>query len=159
MGNHTTPFKARPTVYKGIEMRSRLEAQWAAEFDLWKREEEMEWEYEPFCFANETFQYLPDFKLTWPSLEPTPIYVEIKSYLPNPVSLMKKMEIIFDSDADANLWIYVGQPNKNPSHYICQQFGMGTWFEWIGDSEDNHTFSRQVPPPQWFVNQSSQMEK
>lgn len=48
-------IKAKPTLYKGIEFRSRLEARWAAFFDLlgWK------WEYEPCDFDG----WYPDFVL------------------------------------------------------------------------------------------------
>lgn len=44
---------AIPTVYKGVQMRSRLEARWAAFFDLcgWQ------WEYEPFDLNG----WIPDF--------------------------------------------------------------------------------------------------
>lgn len=46
---------AVPTVYEGVNFRSRLEARWAAMFDLlgW------EWEYEPVELAG----YIPDFRL------------------------------------------------------------------------------------------------
>lgn len=48
---------AIPTVYKGIEFRSRLEAKWAAMFDQlgWP------WEYEPVDLMG----YIPDFILKW----------------------------------------------------------------------------------------------
>jgi hypothetical protein len=47
---------ARPTKYNGVQFRSRLEARWAAFFDLagW------EWEYEPIDFNN----WVPDFLVT-----------------------------------------------------------------------------------------------
>lgn len=51
--------QARPTTYKGIDMRSRLEAAYAQELDSLG----LEWVYEPQVFANETGQYLPDFLL------------------------------------------------------------------------------------------------
>ena len=46
---------AIPTMYKGIQFRSRLEARWATFFDLcgWK------WDYEPEDLAG----YIPDFML------------------------------------------------------------------------------------------------
>lgn len=74
----TEQFKARPTVYKGVKMRSRLEAGFAA----WLDESRFTWEYEPCAFATEDGQYLPDFRLTdvtisW-SAEPATIYVEVK---------------------------------------------------------------------------------
>ena len=58
---------AIPTKYAGVQFRSRLEARWAAFFDLigWK------WEYEPFDLDG----YIPDFLLT-DFLRPT--IVEVK---------------------------------------------------------------------------------
>lgn len=51
-------IKAHPTIYKGVQFRSRLEARWAAFFDLigWK------WEYEPIDLKGWT----PDFLVTFP---------------------------------------------------------------------------------------------
>lgn len=49
----------RPTIYKGIKMRSRLEAKCAQWLDF----VEAEWQYEPICYADERGQYLPDFVL------------------------------------------------------------------------------------------------
>lgn len=74
----STPLKARPTVYNGIKMRSRLEAGFAA----WLDAEHFEWEYEPCAFATEDGQYLPDFRLrevsvTWVDA-PQIVYVEVK---------------------------------------------------------------------------------
>lgn len=56
-----------PTWYGGIEFRSRLEARWAAFFDLlgWR------WEYEPFDLDG----YIPDFLL--PDFK-TKVIVEVK---------------------------------------------------------------------------------
>lgn len=68
-------IKARPTLYKGIQMRSRLEADYAAHLDS----DGTPWEYEPTCFANERGQWLPDFR-TWPygDTSGAPTYVELK---------------------------------------------------------------------------------
>lgn len=52
--------RGRPTTYKGITMRSRLEASFAAWLDV----HHFLWKYEPLCFADETGQYLPDFYVT-----------------------------------------------------------------------------------------------
>lgn len=57
---------AIPTAYRGIEFRSRLEAQWAVFFDQFK----IEWEYEPFDLAG----YIPDFVLPGDS----PVLVDVK---------------------------------------------------------------------------------
>ena len=75
--NDSTPVNprmaARPTTYKGVKMRSRLEAAWAEQFDAvhWT------WQYEPHCFATSEGQYLPDFHLSIPLLSDN-IYVEVK---------------------------------------------------------------------------------
>lgn len=55
MTDFTYTIKAHPTTYAGVNFRSRLEATWAAFFDLcgW------EWEYEPFDLEGWT----PDFLL------------------------------------------------------------------------------------------------
>jgi hypothetical protein len=63
-------IKAVPTVYRGIRMRSRLEARWAAFFDLcnWR------WRYEPYLLPG----WLPDFELKmFGSAFPT-VLVEVK---------------------------------------------------------------------------------
>ncbi|MEZ2132488.1 MULTISPECIES: hypothetical protein [unclassified Sinorhizobium] len=51
----TYTIKAIPTMYAGTQFRSRLEARWAAFFDLCG----MKWEYEPFDCDG----YVPDFLL------------------------------------------------------------------------------------------------
>ena len=58
---------AIPTMYKGIQMRSRLEAKWAAFFDALR----WNWTYEPFDLAG----YIPDFVLNF---EKKPVLVEVK---------------------------------------------------------------------------------
>ena len=62
-------IKARPTVYKGIQMRSRLEADYASALD---RDGET-WKYEPTCFAGPDGQWLPDFRIGHDG-----IYTEVK---------------------------------------------------------------------------------
>src|SRR6516225_10627508 len=60
------PRKGRPTVYAGIEFRSRLEARWACFFDRLR----VRWVYEPF----DGNRYTPDFllhefvEIDWPAL-------------------------------------------------------------------------------------------
>ena len=60
---------AIPTRYAGVEFRSRLEARWAAFFDLmgWK------WEYEPLDLRG----YIPDFVLYLNR----PLLIEVKPYV------------------------------------------------------------------------------
>lgn len=60
-------IKAHPTTYGGVNFRSRLEARWAAFFDLlgWK------WQYEPIDLEG----WVPDFSIQGAS---GPVYVEVK---------------------------------------------------------------------------------
>jgi hypothetical protein len=66
-GGMTPSFAAIPTIYRGAQFRSRLEARWAAFFDLagWR------WDYEPCDFDG----WIPDFVLFGAH---GPIYVEVK---------------------------------------------------------------------------------
>lgn len=53
-----------PTIYAGVQFRSRLEARWAAFFDLVG----LRWEYEPFDLAG----WIPDFKIyDFPLMRPS----------------------------------------------------------------------------------------
>lgn len=72
-------IKARPTLYKGIQMRSRLEADFAASLDR----DGLVWKYEPTCFAGDEGQWLPDFQLE--IVSPYHHYIELK-----PASLLEK---------------------------------------------------------------------
>ncbi|HYE98510.1 MAG TPA: hypothetical protein VEJ18_06335 [Planctomycetota bacterium] len=59
-------MNAIPTVYAGVQFRSRLEARWAAYFDLWG----VRWQYEPLDLNG----YIPDFVIAekekeWFSIE------------------------------------------------------------------------------------------
>lgn len=62
-------FAAIPTVYRGIQMRSRLEAKWACVFDSlgWR------WEYEPLDLKG----WIPDFVLDIKGFK-KPVLAEIK---------------------------------------------------------------------------------
>lgn len=67
-------MKGRPTLYKGIRMRSRLEADYAAWLDRAARK----WEYEPECFAAQDGQWLPDFRVAQGKNDDRPHLVELK---------------------------------------------------------------------------------
>lgn len=72
-------MKARPTVYNGVKMRSRLEAGFAA----WLDSEGHGWDYEPHAMATpEHGQWLPDFVIhkvldEWHAVI-REVYVEVK---------------------------------------------------------------------------------
>jgi predicted nuclease of restriction endonuclease-like RecB superfamily len=97
-----TPLKARPTTYKGIRMRSRTEAAYAARLDA----AGLSWEYEPRCFANERAQYLPDFRVTDRGCT---VYIEVKGVLPlaEVEAVQRRMETILDSEPTAMLVLVI----------------------------------------------------
>ena len=101
-----TAMQARPTLYKGIQMRSRMEAEFAAFLD-WSCENRLtggRWEYEPMCFASERGQYLPDFLLVWEGpVGPIRVYTEVKPFVNDFRSITDRMEIIWESEPAAVL--------------------------------------------------------
>lgn len=108
----STPLKARPTTYKGIEMRSRLEARYAGSLDQKMAEhpelfDPPEWQYEPHCFASESGQYLPDFGYFMRSSSgPVRTYVEVKPRILDELHLKvitTRMAIVWDSEPGAVL--------------------------------------------------------
>lgn len=81
-----TQFAAIPTMYNGVQFRSRLEARWAAFFDLcgWR------WEYEPFDLNG----WIPDFIVNPSVSEPEwlrthPWLVEVKPWGENTFAIPK----------------------------------------------------------------------
>lgn len=98
-----TPFKARPTEYRGVTMRSRLEAGFAQWLDSMR----WDWEYEPKCFGGTSGQWLPDFVvdcacITAPgSPERRPVYIEVKPTIIPAAELATvraRMASVYDSD-------------------------------------------------------------
>lgn len=76
-------YAAIPTVYNGIQFRSRLEAKWACFFDLI----EWAWEYEPVDLDG----WIPDFVISHSTYR-VPLYVEVKpeiGYAENHRTLIK----------------------------------------------------------------------
>ena len=70
-------LRAHETLYRGVRFRSRLEARWAAFFDL----VEWNWKYEPIDLEGWT----PDFWVSFPCghsecPETHELYVEVKPY-------------------------------------------------------------------------------
>lgn len=88
---------ARPTTYRGIDMRSRTEARFAAFLDRVR----LVWEYEPRAYASSEGQYLPDFEIQWVR----PLFVEVKGTLDNAAwpALQRRMRIVRASVPNAGL--------------------------------------------------------
>jgi hypothetical protein len=129
----TQPRTARQTVYCGIEMRSRLEADYARHLDHlgWT------WVYEPRCFAGPSGQYLPDFWVriehsrqdpratTWQDLG----YWEVKSSDLSVAEIdrsLTRMEIIWQSEPKANLTL------------VGWKYGGPSTFHWSASGEDRN---------------------
>lgn len=93
-------WQARPTVYKGIRMRSRLEARMAAELDSYGNP----WRYEPCAYASERGQYLPDFVVDMP----TKSFIEVRATQERAAEAMPQMEIILESEPAA--WLLAVVP-------------------------------------------------
>jgi hypothetical protein len=93
-------FKARPTTFNGVQMRSRLEARYAE----WLHSYGLDWEYEPRCFASSGGQYLPDFLIrdVWFLSDKRDVYVEVKPVMPTE-DIFERMSVIWASEPDALL--------------------------------------------------------
>ncbi len=79
MANPVTFLTARPTYYRGVLMRSRLEADFAAWLDGPGGQGLLggaPWSYESACFADENGQYLPDFVCR--EHPDGPLFIELK---------------------------------------------------------------------------------
>jgi hypothetical protein len=68
------------TAYNGINFRSRLEARWAAMFDLLK----WDWTYEPIDFNG----WIPDFAIHGEQI----VYVEVKPVVEFPIEVAQKID-------------------------------------------------------------------
>lgn len=114
-------IKARPTVYKGVKMRSRLEADFAQRYLEVECESPIRrrppphstgtWAYEPQCFASAAGQYLPDFGVSWPKGLSDYYEVKPRAYLGEKEDeeidgLLRRMEIIWESEPAANLYLF-----------------------------------------------------
>lgn len=91
---------ARTTMYKGIKMRSRLEADFAGFLDR----AGADWKYEPVCFAGPEGQWLPDFRATLPSGMRTYFEVKPDSFPDDKIDpLLEQMTVAWLTDPTAVL--------------------------------------------------------
>lgn len=100
-------IRPRPTIYRGIQMKSRLEARFAAYLDSarvdwpWDAGEDWPWTYEPMAFADETGQYLPDFLVDGGDQR---LYIEVRPPLQDGADRAAiQLQIILSSYPDAIL--------------------------------------------------------
>jgi hypothetical protein len=102
----TCSLQPRTTMYKGIRMRSRLEARVAAFLDR----EHITWLYEPMAFADERGQYLPDFRIE--GMTTVPLYVDVKGLTPTNNELeatFVRMRIIWSSEPRVFLAVWAAE--------------------------------------------------
>jgi hypothetical protein len=116
LGNY---IKARPTIYKGIRMRSRLEASYAQYLDS----HGVPWEYEPMAFASELGQYLPDFA-KWPDDPNRRMFVEVKPSALVVDEVLERMHIILASEPEVGLQIS-HRAEYGPWRLVSCYAGMG----------------------------------
>lgn len=128
------PIKAIPTVYGGVTFRSRLEARWAAFFDL----ANVVWDYEPSAMDG----WAPDFAIT---LDGATVYAEVKPVelqkMDYPIGIHLPHSDLFGKAKRhcRNVWVLcLGNGPQSDSDY----FGIGTLFD-PPDSENDDG-------PGWF---------
>ncbi len=105
--------QARPTMYRGVAMRSRTEAQFAAVYlDDWFKLDGC-WEYEPRAFqSRDGRQVLPDFAARPGCCERHQrgrwLYIEVKHHQLGAAEVdhaMDLLEIVWESEPSAVLWL------------------------------------------------------
>lgn len=112
---------ARPTIYRGLEFRSRIEATWAAFFDVcgWG------WQYEPFDMSG----WVPDFLLHFEK----PTLVEVK---PTFDQCAESISLLRASFKDPKVELLVlGSGIRNGE---LKGFAIGWISEWV---ETEHAFA------------------
>ena len=120
MKGYEYEIKAIPTMFQGIQMRSRLEARWAAFFTAcgW------EWTYEPFDFEG----WSPDFLLKLHR----PVFVEVKPEITT--ELANELRVVSQKIREGGARVLlVGDsiiyPKDEESAFIGIGAGEGSWSE------------------------------
>lgn len=103
-----TYIKARPTIYNGIQMRSRLEGAFAEYADSrnWL------WDYETNAYGSSQGQYLPDFVIRSRRTGAPLWYVEVKPTNADFDDALARMHVIVASDPDASLYVMTSDDYK-----------------------------------------------
>ena len=127
MSDFKPEIKAIPTEFGGIRFRSRLEAKWAAFFDLvgWR------WEYEPVDFNG----WIPDFAIVE---DGRVAYVEVKPVYKFPDDTADKIEA--SGCGERVLIVGAGNPMRTPwgcgpgwlgeIHYGARRWNLATYGLW-----------------------------
>jgi len=110
----------KQTEYHGVQMRSRLEADFAAHLDL----TEVAWKYEPRIYGPKGNGYLPDFEVIRP--DGRACFVEVKATKAEVRRAACRMEVIWQDDPEAILIIACAEG----STYYAAIAG-GRWTSWV----------------------------
>lgn len=97
----TDSIDSTKVTYRGIQMRSKLEAEFAWYLD----EKAFTWQYEPAVFGPVGEGYLPDFLIHEFG---THCYVEVKPTLEHANAAKERMKIIWRDEPDAVLLMVSG---------------------------------------------------
>jgi hypothetical protein len=142
----------RPTLYRGVRMRSRLEATVAEWFD----DHDLAWGYEGDAYAAPGGQYLPDFRLSKVMVEgePLELFIEVKppaleGHDPGFIGrTLTGMQGIWASDPAARLMLVGGAIDPYAMHMRWQADGAlvlatGIWVRceqcsWVGVEDYYH---------------------
>ena len=112
-------IRSRPTEYRGVMMRSRLEADFAYHLD----NQQAEWRYEPLIFGPVGRGYMPDFEVKRPDgLH----YIEVKATLGEAPLAKKRMEVIWRDYPDAVLVVACAEECRFFAATVGQE-----WFTWV----------------------------
>jgi len=102
-------IEPKPTIYRDVEFKSRLEARWAVFFDYYHLMDG--WQYEPKTFRLENgWEYTPDFFFQWSSF---PGLLEVKPTIPSVEYLRGLFAFLPEMPIQLTLGIgdfYIGQP-------------------------------------------------
>lgn len=109
---------ARPTVFRGVTFRSRLEARFA-----WHLEASGErWVYEPRPYGGPGEGYLPDFELLG---HRQPTFIEVKPTIAEVREACRRMRVIWEAHPDALLIVAVEEGRT----FVAAMKGM-PWESW-----------------------------
>lgn len=109
---------SRPTIYRGIEFRSRLEVRFAQHLD----ELGETWAYEPRVYGPKGRGYLPDFEIL-ASARPT--FIEVKPTVAEAEEAQAKVAVIWETVPEALILIAAAEG--------CTWFGSqgDSWVAWV----------------------------
>jgi hypothetical protein len=95
---------SRPAEYRGVSMRSQLEA----DFAHWLDSKQVRWDYEPEYFGGPGEGYLPDFRIV---RDDSATYVEVKPTIAEVPRAQERLELVWQRHPDATLLVVCGEGN------------------------------------------------